>query len=74
MIMKNGKCPKCGSTEVYKTANGPGQRGYRQLSMFTKARLAEYICCGCGLVESYLDDMNVVEKIKSKCSKVETTE
>ena len=72
--MKNGKCPKCGSTEVYKTAFGRAQRGYRQLSMFTSARLAEHICCGCGLVESYLDDMNDAEKIKSKCKKVETAE
>jgi len=42
--------------------------------MFTSARLAEHICCGCGLVESYLDDMNDAEKIKSKCKKVETAE
>ena len=72
--MKNGKCPKCGSTEVYMTSIGPGQRGYRQLSMFTSVRLAEYICCGCGLVESYLDDMNAVEKIKGRCRKVAPTD
>ena len=71
MIMKNGKCPKCGSCDVYKTSIGPGQRGFRQLSMFTSVKLAEFICCDCGLVESYLDDMNAVPRVKDKCTKVE---
>src|SRR5690348_9693679 len=71
--MKNGKCPSCGSTEVYKAGFRLGYRNYVNLSMLSAARLASYICCGCGLVEDYLHDMNDVEKIKMKCEKVETT-
>ena len=37
----------------------------------SSVKLAEFICCDCGLVESYLDDMNAVPSVKDKCTKVE---
>ena len=63
--MKNGTCPKCGARDIQKISCG-GQRDYRQLSTFSAVRLDEYVCCCCGLVETFLEDMNDVEKIKRK--------
>ena len=71
-MMKHGTCPKCGSSDVYEASCGIGQRNFRQLSFFARARLVEYVCCGCGLVESYLADMSDIDKIKEACTKVET--
>lgn len=70
--MKNGRCPKCGSCEVYRTRRG-GFRCSVSLSTMSLARVDEYVCCGCGLVETFLADMSKVDKIRKKCTKVEAT-
>jgi ribosomal protein S27AE len=72
--MKNGKCTRCGASDIQKVPNVLGHRDYRALSQFSGVKLNEYVCCNCGLVETYLADMKDVDKIKKKCGKVETTE
>jgi len=70
--MKDGVCPRCGSDEVYRSASTLDQRSRRVLAWFTNVGLHELICCNCGLVETYLADMTDVEKVRAKCTKVET--
>ena len=72
-VMKNGKCPKCGSNEVYST-RAVGARSDRALSLLSSVSLAEYVCCGCGFVETYLNDLHDRDKVKERGAKVEMSE
>lgn len=73
--MKNGKCTKCGDSDIQKVPNTGGHSDpLLNTTFFTSVKLNEYVCCGCGLVETYLVDMSDEDKIKKKCTKVETKE
>ena len=72
--MKNGVCPRCGSDDVYESTSNLDQRSRRVLAIFSHVRLEELICCNCGLVETYLADMQDVEKIKASCARVKVNE
>ena len=73
--MKNGICPKCGASDIQRIPNTGAHRDYLlNATFFTSVKLNEYVCCGCGLVETYLADLSDVEKIKRKCTKVEPKE
>jgi len=50
--MKNGKCPKCGG-EVF-LQEGMGYRNYLRAGFLSALKLQNYICGGCGYVESYV--------------------
>ena len=61
--MKNGKCPKCGSTEVYTgqhlnnmTKLGSNWSNSIPITMWSVAPLDNYVCVDCGYVESYLSN------------------
>lgn len=74
-IMKNGKCRECGGSDIRQVPFKGGHRDYRPITVFSKGiKLNEYICCSCGLVETYLADMSHVPIIKQKCRQVETQE
>lgn len=67
--MKNGKCLKCGSTEVYMKQNGL-QEGYTVVLGFGNTQLLsteDYICMNCGFYERYLVD--VQKRLKELPSK-----
>jgi hypothetical protein len=72
--MKDGICSRCGSDEVYESTSALDQRSWRVLTIFSKVRLEEFICCNCGLVETYLFDLKEIEKVKERCTKVKLTE
>jgi hypothetical protein len=73
--MKNGKCTRCGASDIQKAPFTGSHRDYRPVTKFSKGvKLNEYVCCSCGFVETYLADMSDVAKIKKKCTKVETKE
>ena len=74
IIMKNGKCTKCGASDVQKFPYTNTNRNHLHTTGFSRVKMNEYVCCGCGLIETYLADMNDVDKIKKKCTKVETKE
>ncbi len=61
--MKSGKCPKCGSSEIYRV-HAHNQRSALNLAMFKYARLDDYVCTSCGYVESYIADKAKLEDIK----------
>jgi hypothetical protein len=76
--MLNGICPKCGSEEVYSGANRSRKtNGYGMNAIPIKGRfvpsfaaLDNYVCIGCGYVESYIADSWKREEIKRNWSKV----
>ena len=61
--MKSGKCPKCGSSEIYR-GRAHNQRSVLNVAMFNAARLDDYVCNGCGYVESYIADKEKLDDIK----------
>lgn len=75
--IRSGKCPKCGSYEVYTDRNLPN-RGYRQtlpVSSLKYFALKAVICLNCGYFEEYipeseLKDKKTIEKLKSTWEKV----
>ena len=71
--MKDGRCPKCGSDAVY-TTRAVGARSTRALSLLASVPLVEYVCCSCGLVETYLYDMDDLAEVKKRGTKVEVSE
>jgi hypothetical protein len=68
--MTSGKCPKCGSEEIYsnkqvseiaKRYSGP------TFSFWGRKRAIDtYVCCVCGFVEHYVVKGPELESIKSK--------
>lgn len=64
--MKNGKCPKCGSSKIYSAADlplkgGPFGSNTIPVSLASMAPLDNYVCTDCGFMESY-----VADKVKRK--------
>jgi predicted nucleic-acid-binding Zn-ribbon protein len=73
--MKSGKCPKCGSSDVYVEIDmplkgGPFGSNSIPVSFTSMAPLDNYVCVGCGYVESYVADEDQLAAIKRKWSKV----
>lgn len=68
--MIDGKCSRCKAEEVYETSTDMSHRGYLKFSLFAVEPLREYVCCECGLMETYLRNMGVMEAIKKKGKKV----
>jgi predicted nucleic-acid-binding Zn-ribbon protein len=73
--MKEGKCPKCGSTNIYSGADLPLKSGpfgcnAIPVSLTTMAALDNYVCADCGLVESYVADEHMLKRITKKWNAV----
>jgi predicted nucleic-acid-binding Zn-ribbon protein len=69
--MKNGKCPKCGSSNIYAAGDlplkgGPFGSNCIPVSLMSMAPLDNYVCVDCGLVESYVADKDKLEEIARK--------
>ena len=69
--MKDGKCPKCGSMEVYSSIDlmlkgGPFGSNSIPVSLTSMAALDNYVCTDCGKVESYVADDDKLNEIASK--------
>ncbi len=69
--MKSGKCPKCGSTEVYLKKDG-FQRSLTVVLGFGDMRMArfeDYLCMNCGFTESYITNLNDMKDVPDKWTK-----
>jgi len=64
--MKNGKCPKCKSTNVYTKDWGLESRKISGRSQMH----SDYICTDCGYVESYYTRKEVLRNISEGWKKV----
>jgi predicted nucleic-acid-binding Zn-ribbon protein len=71
--MKNGKCPRCNSTEIYFARDlplkgGPFGSNSIPVSLTSMAPLDNYVCGQCGLVESYVAQQEKLKEISRKWS------
>ncbi len=69
--MKEGKCPKCGSTNVYVAddlplKSGPFGSNSIPVSLTALAALDNYVCVDCGFVENYVSDERMLKKITKR--------
>jgi predicted nucleic-acid-binding Zn-ribbon protein len=77
--MKNGKCPKCGSTEIFAgkdlpLKSGPFGSNSIPISLTSIAALDNYVCTDCGLVEHYVADAERLKEITKKWKPVNAQE
>lgn len=73
--MREGKCPKCGSEEIYAgldvaPKSGPFASNSIPIGLFSVAALDNYVCAQCGYVESYIADHEKVREISRKWRKI----
>ena len=72
--MKNGKCPKCGSAEIFSHQDlllkgGPFGSNSIPISLTSMAALDNYVCTQCGYLERYVADSEKLEEITRKWPK-----
>jgi predicted nucleic-acid-binding Zn-ribbon protein len=70
--MKNGICPKCGSTEIHTKADAIYSYGgvYLPIGIFSSARLTPYVCVQCGYVEIFVDEPSQRRGLAAKWPKL----
>jgi predicted nucleic-acid-binding Zn-ribbon protein len=71
LSMKQGKCPKCGSVNIYVAADlplksGPFGSNSIPVTLTAIAALDNYVCVDCGLVEHYVADDSMLKKIADR--------
>lgn len=71
--MKNGRCPKCKSSDIYSGANikmKSGTYGCNTIPLGgafgSHVALDNYICAGCGYVESYISSEKGLQKVRER--------
>jgi hypothetical protein len=71
--MKNGRCLKCASTEVYRHRNGT-ELSFKSGVAYRDMPCDTYVCVSCGFLEQFVDlreeDPNLVANIKKSWQKV----
>jgi predicted nucleic-acid-binding Zn-ribbon protein len=77
--MKQGKCPKCGSMNIFTAEDlplksGPFGSNSIPVTLTTIAALDNYVCADCGLVEHYVADASMLKKIAAKWKAVNALE
>lgn len=78
--MKNGKCPKCNSTNVFMNRSGvewADEGGWISIWMGSpNERLGKqsyydsYICVDCGYFENFILDKDILQEVQTKWTKV----
>lgn len=78
--MKDGKCPKCGSTNIYMRREGisfyfgsniPPGIFIVTGRIVTQSKLDNYICTDCGYFESYIVDKDKLEEVAENWDKID---
>jgi hypothetical protein len=78
--MKNGKCPKCNSTNVFMNIYGvewSDEAGWLTIWMGSQkersakqSRYDSYICVDCGYFENYILDKEILHEVQTKWNRV----
>jgi predicted RNA-binding Zn-ribbon protein involved in translation (DUF1610 family) len=76
--MKTGKCPKCGSEEIYCAMHmplkgGPFGSNSIPIGLTSMAALDNYVCVDCGMVERYVADEEKLKEIARRWDPVNET-
>ncbi len=76
--MRNGTCPRCGSTEVFDGSRAAeGQLSVPRsvpLKTISRALITDLVCGKCGYVESYISDEDALADIAKHWPRVEASE
>ncbi len=67
--IKTGKCPVCGSGEVYdnRDTNPTGDRKYIPVSAMYNIAVEAYVCLNCGYFKEFIRESDIRnEKLKEK--------
>jgi hypothetical protein len=67
--IKSGKCPVCGSSEIYdnREKNPANQRKFILVSAIKSFSLVTYVCISCGYFKEFIEDKDLAnEKLKAK--------
>ena len=67
--MKRGKCPKCGSEEVF-VLDGKTHRALLEKGWGTITETSDYACAECGYIESYLRSESDKDAVRKGWQKV----
>lgn len=75
--MKQGICPKCGSSEVYTGVDvlpksGPFGSNSIPVSIVSIAALDNFVCTACGFLERYVADAEKLKEIAKKWPKAQS--
>ncbi|RPI16033.1 MAG: hypothetical protein EHM58_12795 [Ignavibacteriae bacterium] len=69
-----GKCPKCGSTEIYtnEKLSKRGERSILAVTSWVQVYVLNYVCLSCGYFEEYIEKLNEkeLEKFKTEWNKI----
>ncbi len=78
--MKNGKCPKCNSTNIFCNSNGIDYGddsnsieiwiGSSDERVNRESDFMSYVCTDCGYFKNYLLGKNILHEIQTRWSKV----
>ncbi len=70
--MKNGQCPKCGSSEVRQSPSVHHRMPLplSSLNVFEKAKIICLVCTACGYLEEYVLDRDKLAQIAEKWPRV----
>jgi len=77
--LKDNKCPKCGSTDIYAGTDvypksGPFTSNSIPVSLTSIAALDNYVCVACGYVESYVAETEKLKEISKKWVRAKESE
>jgi len=77
--LKDNKCPKCGSTDIYAgievyPKSGPFTSNSIPVSLTSIAALDNYVCVACGYVESYVAETEKLKEISKKWVRAKESE
>ncbi len=80
--MKNGQCPNCGSTNIYRNPNGVDYGGDTyQIELWVgseddrsalQSDFISQICADCGYFENYITDKDILKEIQKEWHKVKS--
>ncbi len=74
-MKSSSRCRKCGSYDIINIRGleaGYGIGDNIKSGLISQAIVSKYLCCNCGYIEEWLDDLSTVEKIRQyqqKCNK-----
>jgi ribosomal protein S27AE len=70
MAMRDGVCPECGGTDIYKR-NG---WFHNIVVAFMPPKTQVYVCGNCGHISEFIEQGNHLNHVKSKWTKLGATE
>jgi len=70
-VRKSRTCAKCGGGDIVRIPGNVGPYGAGSnipagMTIFSRVKVARYVCGGCGYVEHYVEDAEGLRKLRRK--------